>query len=165
MDGNWTRIIHWEKPLSLPTNWRDLRTWPQTWHKYGRQSRSWMWAITTSHANVHFTCNTVGDSLNRLAEIVFPLASATYGIISYYSRVETNTQVKLDAGYQYNTHKLHHAGRIQVNHSHCQLHLRQWKPFGLPSLLSSQNTAPSLRQHCSPIKTIYERLWAKAIND
>lgn len=27
---------------------------------------------TTSHANVHFTCNTVGDSLKCLAEILFP---------------------------------------------------------------------------------------------
>lgn len=64
-----------------------------------------------------------------------------------------------------NTYKLHHTGRIQVNHSHCQLHLRQWKPFGPPSLLSSVNTAPSLRQLRSPIKTIYERLCANAIND
>lgn len=37
--------------------------------------------------------------------------------------------------------------------------------FGLPSLLKTQNTTPSLRHHCFHIKTIYDRLCVSAIND
>lgn len=75
---------------------------------------------------------------------------------SFLITAECRQTERLNAGYQYNTHKWQHAVRIHVNHSHCQLHLRQWKPFGLPSLLSGQNAAPSLRQYYSPIKTIYQ---------
>lgn len=47
--------------------------WPQTWHKYGRQSRSWMWAINnksrksfTSHATqlvIHLTARLKSHSI------------------------------------------------------------------------------------------------------
>lgn len=33
------------KSIFLPMKWRASVTWPQTWHKDGRQSRRRMWAI------------------------------------------------------------------------------------------------------------------------
>lgn len=89
--------------------------------------------IGNKHANVHFTCNAIGDSFECLAESD-SLRPGPHMASFLLTEKHRETEVKWNSGYQYNTHKLHHAGGIQVNHFHCQFHLRQWKPFGLPSL-------------------------------
>lgn len=144
--------------LSLPANWRDLGSvasaLAQTCKRVTKLTVGNKQQVTQMYTS-HVTQLVI--SLNVWQELYSPSALVTHGLISPSSRAQANTQMRPNAGYQYNTHKWQHAGRIQVNHSHCQLHLRQWKPFGLPSLLSSRNTAPSLRQLLSPIKTIYEK--------
>lgn len=95
----------------------DLTMWPQTWHKTWKRvtkpnvgNKQQVTQMYTSHAT----------QLVIQAEIVLPLAPATYGISSSYSTEKHGTCTRCRLSIYYS--QLHHAASIQVNFSHCQLH-------------------------------------------